>query len=178
MIRYYNGTYGGSLGNQAGMESAAGMLAGSPSFDINKRSGALGGRSGEQLKRLYEGGTQQNEQLNEELRQRGIMPRSGPQLPLAFGETPSMGNEGLFGGPQYGQEASLNNFGGINGMELAQAKPASFNFLNPLSWFQGQPQEAIRRAEQGIAPAKGSGSMTENLLRRKAMEAQIMKGLR
>lgn len=68
--------YGGGMGVE--------MLAGSPSFDINRRPGAVGGRSGEQLKRLYEGGTQQNEKLNEELRQRGIMPR-GVDLPFALG---------------------------------------------------------------------------------------------
>lgn len=61
-----------------------GQMAGSPSFDINRRPGAMGGRSGEQLKRIYEGGTKGNEQLNEELRRRGIMP-GGPQLPMAMG---------------------------------------------------------------------------------------------
>ena len=60
------------------------QMAGTPSFDINRRSGSLGGRSGEQLKRIYEGGTQGNEQLNEEMRRRGIMP-GGPQLPMAMG---------------------------------------------------------------------------------------------
>lgn len=79
------------------------MVAGAPSFDITRNPGALGGRSGEQLKRLYEGGTQQNQQLNEELRRRGIMPGSGPQLPLAQGPVP-MGNAGFFAGPQYGQQ--------------------------------------------------------------------------
>jgi len=87
---------------QAGF-SPMGMLAGAPSFDINRTPGALGGRSGEQLKRLYEGGTQQNQQLNEELRRRGIMPGSGPQLPMAQGPVP-MGNAGFFAGPQYGQQ--------------------------------------------------------------------------
>ncbi len=87
--------------------SSPSMLAGNPSFDINRSSGALGGRSGEQLKRLYEGGTQQNQQLNEELRRRGIMPGAGPQLPLAFGGLQGpvpMGNAGFFAGPQYGQQ--------------------------------------------------------------------------
>jgi hypothetical protein len=90
------------------------LLAGGPSFDIRRGSGALGGRSGEQLRRLYEGGTQQNEKLNEELRQRGIMP-GGPQLPLAFGAFGSsnlpgavgnmqgMANAQFYGGPQLGQ---------------------------------------------------------------------------
>jgi hypothetical protein len=89
MIRYYNGAP--SVGNQAG------MLAGGPSFEINKRPGALGGRSGEQLKRLYEGGTQQNQQLNDELMRRGIMPGAGPQLPLAFGDSLIPGAPGNLG---------------------------------------------------------------------------------
>ena len=82
------------------------ILAGNPSFDINRGKGALGGRSGEQLKRLYEGGTQQNQQLNEELMRRGIMPGSGPQLPLAMGMQGMvpMGNAGFFMGPQMGQQ--------------------------------------------------------------------------
>jgi hypothetical protein len=105
MIRYYNGAP--SVGNQAG------MLAGSPSFEINKRPGALGGRSGEQLKRLYEGGTQQNQQLNDELMRRGIMPGAGPQLPLAYGGLPGdvgnmagILNDQFYAGPQYGQVAA------------------------------------------------------------------------
>ena len=44
----------------------------------------MGGRSGEQLKRLYEGGTQQNKQLNNELIERGLMPGSGPKLLWTF----------------------------------------------------------------------------------------------
>ena len=72
------------------------LLAGGASFDIRRGSGALGGRSGEQLRRLYEGGTQQNEKLNEELRQRGIMP-GGPQLPLAFGAFGSSNLPGAVG---------------------------------------------------------------------------------
>lgn len=87
-------------------------VAGGPSFDINRTPGSLGGRSGEQLRRLYEGGTQQNEKLNEELRRRGIMPGAGPQLPLAYGSSNlpgAIGNMGgiqnaqFFGGPQLGQ---------------------------------------------------------------------------
>ncbi len=98
------GYYGGFMGNEAG------MIAGSPSFEINKRPGALGGRSGEQLKRLYEGGTQQNQQLNDELLRRGIMPGAGPQLPLAYGGLPGdvgnmagLVNNQFYAGPQYGQ---------------------------------------------------------------------------
>jgi hypothetical protein len=73
------------LGGEAGVPGAPGNLfAGGPSFDINRVPGALGGRSGEQLRRLYEGGTRQNEQLNEELKRRGIMPGTGPQLPLSM----------------------------------------------------------------------------------------------
>jgi hypothetical protein len=66
-------------------------------FDINKRPGTLGGRTGEQLKGIYEGGTQQNQQLNEELRNRGIMPR-GVNLPLVQGGPSPLGNAGFFGG--------------------------------------------------------------------------------
>lgn len=89
------------------------MIAGSPSFDINKSAGPLGNRPGEQLKRLYEGGTQQNQQLNEELKRRGILPGSGPQLPLALGGTIGpvpMGNAGFFAGPQYGQQVAPPGF--------------------------------------------------------------------
>jgi len=94
------GVQGGYLGN------AGGLVAGNPSFDINKGRGALGGRSGEQLKRLYEGGTQQNQQLNNELMRRGIMPGAGPQLPLAMGSQGMnpMGNAGFYMGPQLGQQ--------------------------------------------------------------------------
>ncbi len=97
------GFYGGFMGN-AGVPNN--LVAGNPSFDINRSRGALGGRSGEQLKRLYEGGTQQNQQLNEELMRRGIMPGSGPQLPLAMGMPGMnpMGNAGFYMGPQFGQQ--------------------------------------------------------------------------
>jgi hypothetical protein len=87
------------------------LLAGNPSFDIRRGSGALGGRSGEQLRRIYEGGTQENQQLNQELRQRGIMP-GGPQLPMAYGSSNlpgAIGNMGglqnaqFYMGPQFGQ---------------------------------------------------------------------------
>lgn len=54
-------------------------LAGSPSFNINKRAGALGGRSGEQLKRLLESGLDNN-QLNNELKGRNLLP-TGISLP-------------------------------------------------------------------------------------------------
>jgi hypothetical protein len=111
------GFYGGYLGNEGAMNpgSAApqafglpqpgSMVAGTPSFNINQSAGPLGQRPGEQLKRLYEGGTQQNQQLNNELRRRGIMPGSGPQLPLAQSApgTMPMGNAGFFMGPQYAQ---------------------------------------------------------------------------
>jgi hypothetical protein len=106
MIRYYNGDYGFPAGNMAGVGSANNLVAGSPSFDINRGAGALGGRSGEQLKRLYEGGTQQNQQLNEELKRRGIMPGAGPQLPLAMGGFQGgvpTGNAAFFPGGQLPQ---------------------------------------------------------------------------
>lgn len=58
------------------------LLAGSPSFDINKGTGSLGRRTGEQLLRLQQGsGEMKNQQLQQELERRGIMPR-GVQLPL------------------------------------------------------------------------------------------------
>ena len=87
------------------------MVAGNPSFNINRSAGPLGQRPGEQLQRLYEGGTQQNQQLNEELRRRGIMPGSGPQLPLAqntpgtapMGNAAGIANAEFYRGPQYGQ---------------------------------------------------------------------------
>jgi hypothetical protein len=60
------------------------LIGGAPSFNVNRSAGPLGNRSGEQLRRLYEGGTRQNEQLNEELKRRGIMPGTGPQLPLSM----------------------------------------------------------------------------------------------
>jgi hypothetical protein len=92
---------------ESNVPGAAGNLlaGGNVNWQINRSPGALGGRSGEQLKRLYEGGTQQNQQLNDELMRRGIMP-GGPQLPLAYqqygGQVP-MGNAGFFAGPQLGQ---------------------------------------------------------------------------
>lgn len=99
-----------------GMTSVPGapgnLLAGGPSFDINRTPGALGGRSGEQLKRLYEGGTQQNKQLNEELMRRGIMPGAGPQLPLVYGapgNAAGMANASFFGGPQIGLPVGFAN---------------------------------------------------------------------
>ena len=96
-------------GGESNVPGAPGNLfAGGPSFDINRRPGALGGRSGEQLKRLYEGGTQQNEKLNEELRNRGIMPGSGPQLPLVFGgSTNSYIAQAYPGGQAIGNAAAM-----------------------------------------------------------------------
>lgn len=88
------------------------LFAGSPSFDINRRPGSVGGRSGEQLKRLYEGGTKQNEKLNEELRQRGIMPR-GVDLPFAMGlDASPMIAQAYPGGQAVGNAAAL---GGMMG---------------------------------------------------------------
>jgi len=56
-------------------------IAAGPSFDIPKSQGALGGRSGEQLLRLQQGsGNMENQQLQNELQRRGILP-SGIQLP-------------------------------------------------------------------------------------------------
>jgi hypothetical protein len=55
------------------------QVAATPSFSIPQGQGALGRRSGEQLKRIQESGIQ-NEQLQQELERRGMMPR-GIQLP-------------------------------------------------------------------------------------------------
>lgn len=79
----------GPIGNLAGINMSG--------FDINKRPGALGGRAGEQPKGIYEGGTQQNQQLNEELKNRGIMPR-GVNLPLVQGGPAPLENAGFFEG--------------------------------------------------------------------------------
>jgi len=69
-------------------------LAGNPSFDINKGSGALGGRSEEQIRRLQKS-VPDNQQLLEEMRRRGITPGGGPQLPMAYGGGMApMGNAG------------------------------------------------------------------------------------
>jgi hypothetical protein len=56
------------------------LISASPSFDIQKSSGALGKRPGEQLLRLQQESGIQNQQLQQELEKRGIMPR-GIQLP-------------------------------------------------------------------------------------------------
>jgi hypothetical protein len=55
------------------------QIAATPSFSIPQGQGALGRRSGEQLKRIQESGIQ-NQQLQQELERRGMMPR-GIQLP-------------------------------------------------------------------------------------------------
>jgi len=56
-------------------------IAAGPSFEIPKGQGALGNRSGEQLLRLQQGsGNMENQQLQNELQRRGMMP-SGIQLP-------------------------------------------------------------------------------------------------
>jgi hypothetical protein len=97
-----SGTLPQAFGMYPGM-----MVAGVPSFEIPQGQGPLGKRSGEQLQRLYQGGTQQNQQLNEELIRRGLMPGAGPQLPLAQGipGMAPMGNAGasFYAGPQLGQ---------------------------------------------------------------------------
>ena len=106
---YYGGSANvpGAPGNPGFFPSVgySPLIAGGTSFDIPQGQGPLGKRSGEQLQRLYQGGTQQNQQLNEELIKRGLMPGAGPQLPLAQGMsglTP-MGNAGFYAGPQMGQ---------------------------------------------------------------------------
>jgi hypothetical protein len=144
------GYYGGYLGNEAGM---TGMLAGSPSFDLNRRPGALGGRSGEQLKRLYEGGTKENQQLNDELLKRGIMPGAGPQLPLAFDLPGAAGNLGA----------------------LAQAMPGAAGNLGGMLGFPGgSPQFALRPSiEMENEQLKVGGNATIPL---GSAEALMMQG--
>jgi hypothetical protein len=110
----------GSVPQVFGLPQPGSMVAGNPSFDINRAAGPLGQRPGEQLKRLYEGGTQQNQQLNDELRRRGIMPGSGPQLPLAqsfpgpvpMGNAAGIANAEFYRGPQYGQAQMPVGFAG------------------------------------------------------------------
>ena len=101
-------------GEGASIPGAPGNLAGNPSFDVRRGSGALGGRSGEQLRRIYEGGTKENKQLNEELIKRGIMP-GGPQLPLAqgFGSLPGA----------VGNMAGIDNATFFRGPQIASADP-------------------------------------------------------
>lgn len=102
---------GQQMQGEINVPGAAGNLAAGLSFPINRTPGALGGRTGEQLKRIYQGGTQENKQLNDELLKRGIMPGSGPQLPQVFNSLPgavgnmgAMLNAGLYGGPQLGMQ--------------------------------------------------------------------------
>lgn len=102
-------------GGESNVPGAPGnLLAGNPSFDIRRTPGALGGRSGEQLRRLYEGGTQQNQQLNDELMRRGIKPGAGPQLPMAFGSSNlpgAIGNiQGMVDAYQLGQAGFNSKF--------------------------------------------------------------------
>jgi hypothetical protein len=89
------------------------QIAGSPSFDIQRGPGALGGRSEEQIRRLQQN-LPENQQLLEEFQRRGITPGGGPKLPLAgtsnlnsavANMTPGApGNfAGFYGGPQIGQ---------------------------------------------------------------------------
>lgn len=88
------------------------FIAGSPSFEIRRGPGALGGRSEEQIRRLQQS-IPENQQLLEEMRRRGITPGGGPQLPpLAYGSSNLPGavgnmaglmNDQFYGGPQMGQ---------------------------------------------------------------------------
>jgi hypothetical protein len=102
------GFYGTGLGNNMAFPGPGQMstdviqanipgarLAGNPSFDINRGSGALGGRSEEQIRRLQKS-VPDNQQLLEEMRRRGITPGGGPQLPMAYGGggMAPMGNAG------------------------------------------------------------------------------------
>jgi hypothetical protein len=136
------------------------LFAGGPSFDIPRGPGALGGRSEEQIRRLQQS-MPENQQLLEEMKRRGITPGGGPQLPLAG----IPGSSNLPGA-----------IGNMGGMEIAQSQ--GFNFLNPLSWFQGKPQEAIREADRGVSPQGRSGSLAEQMLRRRAEQERALQLLR
>ena len=60
-------------------QDRGGPLISQTSFDINKRGGSLGGRSGEQLLRIHDSGID-NQQLQNELKLRQLLP-TGLQLP-------------------------------------------------------------------------------------------------
>jgi hypothetical protein len=93
---------------EAGVPGAPGnLMAGSPSFDIRRGPGALGGRSEEQIRRLQQN-LPENRQLLEEMQRRGISPGGGPQLPLAgvmggMGNVAALANAQFYKGPQMGQ---------------------------------------------------------------------------
>lgn len=132
-------------GGESNVPGAPGnLLAGGPSFDIRRGAGALGGRSGEQLRRLYEGGTQQNQQLNEELMKRGIMPGSGPQLPMAFGSSNLPGAVGNMGG--------LANAQFFEGPQLGQAAPQG----EPQRPYGGAPNVPLTPEEKARLLQQGS----------------------
>lgn len=134
-------------GGESNVPGAPGnLLAGSPSFDIRRAPGSLGGRSGEQLRRLYEGGTQQNQQLNEELMRRGIMPGSGPQLPMAFGSSNLPGAVGNMGGLANAQFFEGPQLGQV-GPEQPSQKPYGGAPNVPLT-----PEEKARLLQQGTPP--------------------------
>jgi hypothetical protein len=152
-------------GGESNVPGAPGnLLAGAPSFDIRRVPGALGGRSGEQLRRLYEGGTQQNEQLNDELMRRGIMPGSGPQLPMAFGSSNlpgAVGNMGgianaqFFEGPQLGQASPQGEpqkpYGGAPNIPLTPEQKAKL-------MQQGSPPPAEFNIQDYLRKAQAPGS--------------------
>ena len=96
----------GAPGNNA-PGAFGGLMAGSPSFDIPRGPGALGGRSEEQIRRLQQS-MPENRQLLDEMKRRGITPGGGPQLPLAgvmggIGNVAGLANAQFYGGPQMGQ---------------------------------------------------------------------------
>ena len=127
----------GPIGNLAGINMSG--------FDINKRPGALGGRSGAQLKGIYEGGTQQNQQLNEELKNRGIMDR-GVKLPLVQGGPSPLGNAGFFEGQQFLAQSSPGgqNIGNVGGM-LGEVPGNMTGFASLLESLQEQNMQNSQR---------------------------------
>ena len=104
--------YGGFLGNEAGMSrTAPGALAGNPfgpQFVVPQRG--IRGMTPGQIEELKQWDPQSAPAIDNIYR--NVKP-SGPQLPLAStnGQVPmgnagaiAMGNQGLYAGPQYGQQ--------------------------------------------------------------------------
>jgi len=153
-------------GGESNVPGAPGnLLAGAPSFDIRRSAGALGGRSGEQLRRLYEGGTQQNQQLNEELMKRGIMPGTGPQLPMAFGSSNLPGAVGNIGG--------IANAQFFDGPQLGQAAPQG----EPQRPYGGAPNVPLTPEQKAKLMQQGSPPPPEFNIQDYLRKAQAPGGL-
>jgi len=94
------------------------LFAGSPSFDVPRGPGALGGRSEEQIRRLQQS-MPENRQLLEEMQRRGITPGGVPRLPLAgvpgssnlpgaIGNMGGIANATFYAGPQFNQPGNVS----------------------------------------------------------------------